>query len=132
MVLNEKLSIGVAMNAACHMCLSLVDLATPEQKANMHFIDYVDGDGIVYPASSALSLIVLTGKISHMKKFLEDAKEKGMLTASFIKTMTGDTFKEQLERTKTLKSEDIEYYGVAAFGLTDVMNTMTRKFSLYP
>ncbi len=55
-----------------------------------------------------------------------------MLTASFIKTMTGDTFKEQLERTKTLKSEDIEYYGVAAFGLTDVMNTMTRKFSLYP
>ncbi len=93
--------------------------------------DYVDSDGNVYPSISALSLIVLTGRAGHMKKFIDEAKEKGMLTSAFIKTMTGDTYKEQLERTKATKSDDIEYYGVAAFGSKEIMATMTKKFSLY-
>lgn len=131
MVLNEKIATGVAMNAASHMCLSMVAQATAEQKAAMQFIDYVDADGKVYPSISSLSLIVLTGKASHMKKFIEEAKEKGMITSAFVKTMTGGTYAEQLVNTKSIKSDDIEYYGVAAFGPKEIMDTMTKKFSLF-
>ncbi len=130
-VVNEKIAPGVAMNAASHMCLSMVAQASAEQKAAMQFIDYVDADGNKYQSISALSLIVLTGRAGHMKKFIDEAKEKGMITSAFIKTMTGDTYKEQLENTKATKSDDIEYYGVAAFGPKEVMDTMTKKFSLY-
>ncbi len=130
-IVNEKIAPGVAMNAAAHMSLSIVAQATPEQKAAMQFIDYIDADNTTYPSVSALSLIVLTGKASHMKKFIDEAKEKEMITSTFIKTMTGDTYQEQLERTKATKTEAIEYYGVAAFGPTEIMNTMTKKFSLY-
>jgi hypothetical protein len=130
-VLNEKIAPGVAMNAASHMCLSMVAQATVEQKAAMQFIDYVDADGKVYPSISSLSLIVLTGRASHMKKFIEEAKEKGMITSAFVKTMTGGTYAEQLVNTKAITSDDIEYYGVAAFGSKEVMDTMTKKFSLF-
>ena len=41
-VLNEKIAPGVAMNAASHMCLSMVAQATAEQKAAMQFIDYYE------------------------------------------------------------------------------------------
>lgn len=130
-VVNEKIAPGVAMNAAAHMSLSLVAQATPEQKQAMQFIDYADADGNAYRSISALSLIVLTGKQSHMQKFIAEAKNQQMITSAFIKTMTGDTYKEQLERTKATKTEEIEYYGVAAFGPKEVMDTMTKKFSLY-
>lgn len=130
-VVNEKITPGIAMNAATHMSLSLVAQATPEQKATMQFEDYIDADGNVYPSISAHSFIVLTGKASHMKRFLQEAKEKGMITSAFIKTMTGGTYKEQLENTKATKTDDIEYYGVAAYGPKEVMDTMTKKFSLY-
>lgn len=130
-VVNKKLEPGVAMNSASHLCLSMMAQATEEQRNAMHLIEYVDADGAQYPSISGLSLIVLRGKEGHMKKFIDAAKEKGMITSAFIKTMTGDTYKEQLERTKATKTEDIEYYGVAAFGPKEEVDAMTKKFSLY-
>lgn len=130
-VVNKKLEPGVAMNATAHLCLSLMAQAGNEQRKIMHFIDYIDADNAVYPSISGLSLIVLRGKEGHMKKFIAAAKEKDMITSAFIKTMTGDTYKEQLEQTKATETEDIVYYGVAAFGPKEEMDTMTKKFSLY-
>ena len=66
-----------------------------------------------------------------MKKFITEAQEKGMINSAFIKTMTGGTYAEQLVNTQDTKSDDIEYYGVAAFGSKEIMDTMTKKFSLF-
>lgn len=130
-VVNEKIAPGVAMNAASHMCLSIMAQATDEQKKSMRYIDYVDADSKVYHSISALSLIVLTGKASHMKKFIDEAQAHGMITSAFIKTMTGGAYTEQLINTRETKSDAIEYYGVAAFGSKETMDTLTKKFSLF-
>jgi hypothetical protein len=49
----------------------------------------------------------------------------------FIQTMTGDTFKEQIERTKLTKEADLVYYGIVLFGEWEKVSGLTRKFSLW-
>lgn len=45
--------------------------------------------------------------------------------------MTGDTYAEQLVKTKELGQEEHNYFGLLAFGEIDTINPITRKLSLY-
>ena len=45
--------------------------------------------------------------------------------------MTGGTYTEQLERTRTTAAADLEYYGVMVFGEAEELNPITKKYSLY-
>jgi len=45
--------------------------------------------------------------------------------------MTGDTYVEQLERTKMTNEADFSYYGIVLFGDRDKVSELTRKFSLW-
>lgn len=129
--LNKKMEPGVVMNAAAHLALSLVAQATPEQKEAMKFISYSDADGKEHPSISGLSLIILRGKEGDIRKLRKAAIENNMLYADFIDTMTGDTYVEQLERTKQTSDENLAYYGVAVFGKKDEIDPLTKKFSLW-
>lgn len=63
----------------------------------------------------------------HGTKFIEE----NILFTDFIETMTGDTYAEQLVKTKELGQEEHNYFGLLAFGEIDTINPITRKFSLY-
>lgn len=128
--LNKTLEPGVAMNAAAHIALAMVAKATEEQRKQMQFIDYIDADGIIHP-SSALSLIILRGSGGDLRKFRQGALESGLLCIDFLQTMTGDTYKEQLERTRQIKTEELVYYGVGIFGEIEKVNVLTKKLSLW-
>lgn len=49
----------------------------------------------------------------------------------FIETMTGDTYKEQLEKTKEVNTEEHNYFGLLAFGEIEKINSITKRLSLF-
>lgn len=81
----------------------------------MSFIDFVDKNGSIYKSISGLSLIVLIGKNSKIKKLRNEFIGNGILFTDFIETMTGDNYKEQLDKTLETSSENMNYFCIAAF-----------------
>lgn len=97
----------------------------------MSFIDFPDKDNETHKSISGLSLIVLKGRNGEIKKVRKQFIEENILFTDFIETMTGDTYAEQLVKTKELGQEEHNYFGLLAFGEIDTINPITRKLSLY-
>lgn len=130
-VINKDLEMGVALNAIAHSCAGLVAMAPNELKEKMSFIDFTDKDDFVHKSISGLSLIVLRGKNGEIKKLKRALVENKMLFTDFTETMTGDTYKEQLDKTLETSEEDMKYYCIATFGEKEVLDPLTKKFSLW-
>lgn len=130
-VINKDLEMGVALNAIAHSCAGLVAMAPDELKEKMSFIDFTDKDDFVHKSISGLSLIVLRGKNGEIKKLKRALVENKMLFTDFTETMTGDTYKEQLDKTLETSEEDMKYYCIATFGEKEVLDPLTKKFSLW-
>lgn len=130
-IINEKIEIGKALNAIAHMGLGLVNIADEEIREKMSFIDFSDKDEESHKSISGLSLIVLGGKNNEIKKARRQFKEEGILFVDFIETMTGDTYKEQLEKTKDVNTEEHNYFGLLAFGEIEKINPITKRLSLF-
>jgi hypothetical protein len=128
---NKTVEPGVAFNAVAHVSLGLSAKATLEQREHMHFISFVDGSGIFHDSISALSLIVLRATNGELKKLVQAAQEQQILSVDFLQTMTGDTYVEQLEKTKSTVSDALIYYAVGLFGLKEVIDPLTKKLSLW-
>jgi len=130
-LVNKNLEVGRAMNAIAHSCAGLVAVAPDALREKMSFIDFKDKDEEVHQSISGLSLIVLRGTNGELKKARRKFIESGVLFTDFIETMTGDTYKEQLEKTAETGTEEVEYYCVAAFGEKAVIDPITKRFSLW-
>lgn len=130
-VINEKIETGKALNAIAHMGLGLVNIADEETKEKMSFIDFPDKDDEAHKSISGLSLIVLKGRNGEIKKVRNQFKEENIMFVDFIETMTGDTYVEQLVKTKELGQEEHNYFGILAFGEIDKINPITKKLSLW-
>ena len=130
-ILNKKIAPGAALNAASHMVASLMAKASGEHREFMKFLDYIDGDGQNHLVSS-LSLIVLRADNSNnLRKARYKAIENDILHVDFTESMTGDTYVEQMERTKNIPEGELNYYGLCMFGLKEKINPITSKFSLW-
>jgi hypothetical protein len=129
--LNKQLDPGIAMNAVAHIALSLMERATTEQRKAMQFIDYVDSSNIIHPTISALSLIIMRATPNELRKLSQSAQNNGLLHADFINTMTGNTYVEQLAKTKITAELDLVYYGVGVFADKETLNPLTKKLSLW-
>lgn len=130
-LLNKKLDPGVALNASAHMVASLMAKAGVSERENMKFLDYEDAGGQVHPVSG-LSLIILRADNSNkIRKARQQAIEENILYVDFTESMTGDTYIEQMERTKALQESALNYYGICMFGVKDKIDGITSKFSLW-
>lgn len=130
-VINEKIEIGKALNAIAHMALSLVNIADEETREKMSFIDFPDKDNELHKSISGLSLIVLKGRNGEIKKVRRQLAEENILFVDFLETMTGDTYAEQLVKTKELGKEEHNYFGLLGFGEIDKISPITKRLSLY-
>jgi len=128
-VINKNLEPGVALNAASHLALGLVGSAQKADIDEMHFVDYSDANGTIYPSISGCPAIILIGTSNEIKKILDAARDQKILHTAFLETMTGGTYIEQLDRTKNTK--DVVYYGAALFGKKDILDPLTKRLSLY-
>jgi hypothetical protein len=131
-VLNKKVDPGVVMNALAHMSLGVVATATPEELSNMGFIDFTDKDGDIHKSISKNSYVILRADNSNQIRTLRNAaKEKGIHFIDFTSSMTGDTYVEQLEKTKNTPEVELEYYGIVMFAPKHEFEELTGKFSLW-
>lgn len=128
-VLNEKIGIGKAMNALAHMTAGLVG-SLPDVHV-LELINYEDKDGGAHLASKH-PFIILTAKNSNkLRELKKSALEKGVHCTSFTSAMTVGTWEEQVNTSKATPDEALEYYGVCLFGEKEVVEDLTRKFSLW-
>lgn len=130
-VLNRKIDPGAALNAAAHMVAALMDRADAADRERMRFLDYTDADGGVHPVSG-LSLIVLRADNSNrIRNARQRAIDEDILCVDFTESMTGDTYVEQLQRTRSLPESELNYYGLCMFGDKDRIDGITSRFSLW-
>lgn len=129
-VLNKKISTGRLMNALGHMTAGFTALYP--QKEQLRFGDYFDKDGGVHPSISDNPFIVLAADNSNQIRTLRNAlKEKNIVFTDFTHTMTEGTAKEQRQRTRETFEIDLEYYGICFFGEREILDPLTKKFSLW-
>jgi hypothetical protein len=130
-VLNKSIETGVALNACAHMVAGLVARADEATRQQMNFIDYVDADNNVHTVSG-LSLIVLSAKNSNQIRTARAAVVENKIPfVDFTESMTKDTYIEQMDRTRHLHEQDLDYWGLAMFGPKVDLDPITRKFSLW-
>lgn len=129
-VLNERVEAGVIMNVLAHMAVGLG--ASVENKDELKLVDYVDADGNSHANISELPFIVLKAKnsnrIRELRKELIGRNIHFVDFPDFIKSI--GTFDDP-GKSRQIKEESIEYYGIAMFGDWDIVTELTRKFSLW-
>ena len=97
----------------------------------MSFINFPDKSGNDHKSISALSLIVLRGTSNEIKKARNKYVEGNIHFVDFLETMTGDTYKEQLIKTANTEYEDLNFYGIIAFGEKEILDPITKRLSLW-
>ncbi len=128
-VLNKKVPFTQLMNALGHMTAGLVTLGDHEQ---MRFLRYEDADGGLHPAISHYPFIILASRNGNQIRTLRQAAQQaGIIYNDFVNTMLGTSAADQLQKTKSTKEANLEYFGICLFGPAQTIDGMTRKFSLF-
>lgn len=127
-VMNEKIEIGVIMNALAHMCIGF---GSEIGKEPLRLTNYIDADGENHSNISEMPFMILKANSNKIRTLRHAAIQAGIKCVDFTDTMTIGTYEEQIERTKQTKEADLIYYGVVLFGNWDKVSELTRKFSLW-
>lgn len=129
-VLNKKIPVGNLMNALGHMTAGLA--GSYPNIGEMRFDSYFDKDGGEHKSISDNPFIILSADNSNqIRNLRNEALNLGVHFVDFTSTMTVGTYKEQQERTKQTAEAELEYFGICIFGQKDVLNNLTKKFSLW-
>lgn len=127
-VMNKSLEPGKVMNALAHMCIGL---GASIGKEDLRLTDYQDASGGSHPFISEIPFIILCENSNKIRKLRQEALFHHILLNDFTDTMTVGTYQEQIERTLTVKEDELIYYGIVLFGEWNKVSELTRKFSLW-
>lgn len=129
-VLNKKVQLGNLMNALGHMAAGLV--VSYPNVPEMRFDNYFDKDGGKHPSISDNPFIILSADNSNQIRNLRNELVTARIHfTDFTSTMTVGTYVEQQERTKQTPEAELEYCGICFFGPKEVLDGLTKKFSLW-
>ena len=129
-VLNKKIPVVNLMNALGHMAAGLGGSAPNLEE--MRFDSYFDKDGGEHKSISDNPFIILSaGNSNQIRTLRQELISAGIHFVDFTSTMTVGTYKEQQERTKQTPELELEYYGICLFGPKEIINNLTKKFSLW-
>jgi hypothetical protein len=129
-VLNKKIESGHIMNALGHMTAGLV--GGHEKIDEMCFLQYNDKNEGVHPNISHFPFIILKADNSNkIRTVRNECIARKIPFSDFTNTMTIGTTQEQMDATKAVNEQDLEYYGIVMFGNTEELQEFTGKFSLY-
>jgi len=126
-VLNRKHLLPVLFNAAGHVLLGLPNLTATD----LDFRDFHDADRQRMSCLTDFPLIVLTARNgSHLKEFHAAADEAGLAVNAFFPCMTTGSPEEQEREIASAARDSLEFVAVAAIGPAEVLDPLTRRFSL--
>jgi hypothetical protein len=121
------------MNALGHMTAGLV---SQRSDLDMRFLRYENADGGIHPAISQWPFIMLaaknSGQILRLREELRIPVLEGrVIYNDFVDAMIGTSAEDQLSRTKAAREADLEFYGAVAFGSASILDSVTKRFSLF-
>ena len=129
-VLNEKIPVGVLMNALGHMAAGLA--GSYSNVSEMRFDTYFDKEGGNHKSISDHPFIILKAENSNQIRSLrQELIANNIHFVDFTDTMTVGTYVEQKERTKQTLELQLQYYGICMFGDRILLSQLTKKFSLW-
>ena len=126
-IVNKDLEIGIAMNAVAHASLAIGAVLGKE---TIFLQDYKDASNNNWPISG-MPYIILRGKSGEIRKAISEAKQAQIMQIAFVETMTGGTYIEQMEQTLQIAEDQHKYYAGVLFGSHELVNKITKRFSLY-
>lgn len=132
--LRKGLEPGRAANVVGHLSLGLVAEAAQREgdwMERMKFADYQDADGVSHAPISTLGAIIVTGRPAWLRRLRSEVADREVLSLDFTDLMTIDTAAEQLHDMAGTAESDLNYLGVGLFGAAELIDPLTRKFSLY-
>ena len=129
-ILNKKIEVGRLMNALGHMTAGLA--GGNNLTEDMCLLQYEDKNGGKHPNISHFPFIVLKADNSNkIRRVRNEAMARGIPFTDFTSTMIIGTSEEQVNATKNINEEDLEYYGICLFGDTEILREFTKNFSLF-
>jgi hypothetical protein len=112
---NKELPFGVAVNALAHMTAGLAS-ALSESGHPIEVDSLTDSTGVAYTGIPRVSTELRMSDPEKVRLVHARAQKMGLVVVDFVRTMTGDTYVEQLEKTKNATEADLYYYGVIVAG----------------
>ncbi|MBW3014785.1 DUF2000 domain-containing protein [Candidatus Woesearchaeota archaeon] len=128
-VMNGKIEIGAVMNALAHMSIGLG--ASIENKEDLRLVDYKDGDEVSHPNLSELPFIICKAKGSSIKDLRQKLIERKVNFVDFPDFVNLIGTFDDSNKSQEFKEKDINYYGLVIFDDWDVVNELTKKYTLW-
>lgn len=128
MVIDESLPLGIAMNTAGVLGISL-GKKIPECVG----VDVMDQDGIAHAGTIQIPVPILKMSGEELKELVHQVKNDEELTMlDFTDIAQGcKVYDEYMERSAQHKTEEFTYYGIALFGNKKKVNKLTGSLPLY-
>jgi hypothetical protein len=116
-LVNSSKQFGVAANAAAHASLGLASRLAAEGHP-LPTRECKEGTTL-HPPIVDVPIEVRSVDAETLRECRRRAISKGLSFTDFTQTMTGDTYVEQLEKTKSTDEAGLEYYCVVIAGSQD-------------
>jgi len=89
-------------------------------------------DHTPHPRNTQYPIIALSSSEEQLKNLMQKVRESGLLYHGFIREMIETTDDDEIEKILSQKTEnDIEYLGVGVFGENELVESLTKKYSLW-
>lgn len=128
MVIDEALPLGIAMNTAAVLGISL-----GKKISDCVGVDVKDQDGIMHAGTIQIPVPVLKMNSEDLKELVEKVKNDELITMlDFTDVAQGcKVYEEYIERSAAHKTNEFTYFGIALYGDKKRMNKYTGSLPLY-
>lgn len=93
---------------------------------------FTTNDGIKHPRNTQYAIVTLSTKPGKFVNLIEKIRNENLLHIGFIKEMIDTTDDKEIEKLISQKTEqDVEYLGIGVFGEKEILDSITKKLSLW-
>ncbi len=128
-VLNKEIEGWEMTNTIAHISGYLGSKIKEEFTARPVF---EDESGNVIPANSQFPIITMVAKPGQMYNLLSKVEEEGLPHLAYVQEMIDFNLDDEVQGSLSKqKKKDMKYTGIGFFGSNEVVEKLTKKFSLY-
>lgn len=126
-IVNRNMDASLLINATWHLAGGIMQKA--EDKL---FQNYPNDESGLSAYLSHYPVVILQAKNSNqLSNALQKCKAANLAYNFFTTTMLGQSTEQQIHDTKIASFDALEFVAIAIYGDTEVLQPITKKFSVY-
>ncbi|MDC5008821.1 DUF2000 domain-containing protein [Acinetobacter baumannii] len=127
-VINKKHSLPVVMNSITHISYGI----SKEINDSSKILNYQNNDlGSSAQISEYPFIILETNNSNQLLKLIQTAKDTDGVKLNYFSTsMLGYSAEDQINATRNASLEDLDFVSVILFGTKEIIEPLTKKYSL--